>query len=350
MIGENGQGKTNIIEAIYYLTVTRSFRTNQDQELINWNDNNFFLKGTFIKDNFKDELQVSYQSGKPLNVKLNQEIQNRFNHLHKYPMVVFSPDDLLLIREGPSIRRRFLNLEASRLSPVYFSELRAFQRVLQQRNSLLKEGYKNRYDLGRNIEPWNESLVSLGTNIIQARVKIIKALEEEAKVFFEQITEGNESLQLEYACGFEYSSDYKETKNNFLTVLSSKYEKELRRGSSLVGPHLDDLKIMINGHDTRKYSSQGQKRTAALALKMAEVNLFKRKHEKMPIILLDDVFSEFDQYRKQYFLNYLKENTGQCFITTAVGLNSIISKLERDYKIFTVQRGSIKHENSGPVN
>ncbi|MGM0651622.1 MAG: DNA replication/repair protein RecF, partial [Bacillota bacterium] len=191
---------------------------------------------------------------------------------------------------------------------------------------------------------------SLGTNIIQARVKNIKALEEEAKKFFHQMTEGSESLELEYACDIDCCSDYKETKSQFLSLLSSKYDQELRRGSSLVGPHLDDLKIMINGHDTRKYSSQGQKRTAALALKMAEVNLFKRKHEKMPIILLDDVFSEFDQYRKQYFLDYLKENTGQCFITTAIGLNGIINKLERDYKIFTVWRGSIKNENSGPVN
>lgn len=348
--GENGQGKTNIIEAIYYLTVTRSFRTNRDQELTNWNDNYFFIKGTFIKGDFKDELQVSYRSGTPLNVKINRENQNRFDHLQKYPVVVFSPDDLLLIREGPSIRRRFLNLEGSRLSPVYFSDLRAFQRVLQQRNSLLKEGYKNRYKVSRSIEPWNESLASLGTNIIQARVKNIKALEEEAKKFFHQMTEGSESLELEYACDIDCCSDYKETKSQFLSLLSSKYDQELRRGSSLVGPHLDDLKIMINGHDTRKYSSQGQKRTAALALKMAEVNLFKRKHEKMPIILLDDVFSEFDQYRKQYFLDYLKENTGQCFITTAIGLNGIINKLERDYKIFTVWRGSIKNENSGPVN
>ncbi|MGM0651621.1 MAG: DNA replication/repair protein RecF, partial [Bacillota bacterium] len=160
--GENGQGKTNIIEAIYYLTVTRSFRTNRDQELTNWNDNYFFIKGTFIKGDFKDELQVSYRSGTPLNVKINRENQNRFDHLQKYPVVVFSPDDLLLIREGPSIRRRFLNLEGSRLSPVYFSDLRAFQRVLQQRNSLLKEGYKNRYKGSRSIEPWNESLASLG--------------------------------------------------------------------------------------------------------------------------------------------------------------------------------------------
>ncbi len=348
LVGENGQGKTNLIEAIYYLTVTRSFRTNRDQELANWHDNRFFIKGTFIKSDFKDELQVFYRSGKPLDVKLNRQSLNRFDYLQRYPVVVFSPDDLMLIREGPSIRRRFLNLEASRLSTVYFSELRAYQRVLQQRNSLLKEGYNSRQSLGRRIEPWNDSLVSLGTNIVQARVKIIKALEKEAKIFFHQMTNANETLTLDYACGFDYCEGQKETRKNFLDLLSSRYETELRRGSTQVGPHLDDLKILINGYDTRKFSSQGQKRTAALALKMAEVSLFKKIHENWPIILLDDVFSEFDQSRKQYFLEYLKNNTGQCFITTASDLNGIINNVNREYKIFTVCRGSIKNENSGP--
>lgn len=350
MVGKNGQGKTNILEAIYYLSVTRSFRTNRDQELTNWNDNYFFLKGIFFKDDFKDELQVIYHSGKPLNVKLNQESLNRFDHLQRYPVVAFSPDDLLLIREGPSIRRRFLNLEASRLSLIYFTELRAYQRVLQQRNSLLKEGYKNRHSLNSSLKAWNESLVTLGTSVVQARVKIIKELEVEAKVFFSQMTDGNESLSLEYACGFDYCSDHKETESNFIELLTSKKEQELSRGSTLVGPHLDDMKIMINGYDTRKFSSQGQKRTAALALKMAEVNLFKKIHQKVPIILLDDVFSELDQYRKQYFLDYLKDNTGQCFITSAADLNGIVKKISIDHKVFTVWQGSIKNENSGPVN
>ncbi len=348
LVGENGQGKTNLIEAIYYLTVTRSFRTNRDQELANWHDNSFSIKGKFVKNDFKDELQVIYRSGKPLNVKLNHESLKRFEHLQRYPVVVFSPDDLMLIREGPSVRRRFLNLEASRLSPVYFSELRDYQRVLQQRNNLLKDSFNNRHTLKRRIEPWSDSLVSLGTNIVQARVKIIKALENEAKIFFEQMTNANETLTLDYACAFDYCGGQEETKNNFFELLSSMYETELRRGSTQVGPHLDDIKILINGYDTRKYSSQGQKRTAALALKMAEVSLFKKMHEDWPIILLDDVFSEFDHKRKQYFLDYLKNNTGQCFITTASDLNGIINNLNREYKIFTVCRGSITNENSGP--
>lgn len=348
LVGENGQGKTNLLEAIYYLTVTRSFRTNIDQELANWDDDYFVIKGKFLKNGFKDELQVNYRSGKPLNVKLNQESIKRFDHLQCYPVVVFSPDDLMLIREGPSIRRRFLNLEASRLSPVYFNELKAYQRVLQQRNKLLKECFNNRYSLERRIEPWNESLVSLGTNIVQFRVKIIKALEEEAKNFFKQMTNSNETLTLDYACDFDYCDEKKTTRQNFLALLSSRYEAELKRGSTQVGPHLDDMKISINGYDSRKYSSQGQKRTAALALKMAEVSLFEKMYENWPIILLDDVFSELDLSRKKYFLDYLKNNTGQCFITTATDLDEIIKNLKNEYKIFTVCRGSIKDENSRP--
>jgi len=348
LVGENGQGKTNLIEAIYYLTVTRSFRTNRDQDLANWDDNYFVIKGKFVKNDFNDELQVIYRSGKPLQVKLNQESLKRFDYLQRYPVVAFSPDDLMLIREGPSVRRRFLNLEASRLSPVYFDELRAYQRVLQQRNKLLKESFTKRQTLEKRIEPWNNSLVSHGTNIVQARVKIIEELEKEAKIFFEQMNKNNETLSLEYACEFDYSEKLTETRNNFLSLLLSRYETELKRGSTLVGPHLDDMKILINGYDTRKFSSQGQKRTAALALKMAEVSLFKKMHENWPIILLDDVFSEFDQYRKQYFLDYLKKNTGQCFITTASDKNEIINNLKMQYKVFTVYQGSIKYENCRP--
>lgn len=346
LVGENGQGKTNLLEIIYYLSVTRSFRTNRDQELAHWDDRFFFLKGCFLKDDFRNEVQINYRQNGQLKVLINNDPVKRYDHLQRFPVVVFSPDDLLLIREGPSTRRRFLNLEASRLSPVYFKELRAYQRVLQQRNHLLKDKYNNGM-INKLLEPWDQSLVTLGGNIIHSRLEMIRELEKEARPFFDQMTDSKEKLSLEYVSSVEVSGEPPVSKESFYRELLAKRDQELKRGSTAIGPHLDDFKILLNGRDTRMYSSQGQKRTAALALKMAEVSLFKKQHDDCPIILLDDVFSELDQERKSHLLDFLKDNTGQCFITTAVGLNSLVASLNRDHKVITVHQGSISNEKSG---
>lgn len=343
VIGKNAQGKTNLLESIYYLSVNRSFRTNRDQDLANWEDNFFFVKGVFIKDGFEHTAQASYREKDQLKVLINNNPANRYDHLQLLPVVVFSPDDLQIIREGPSIRRRFINLEASRLDPVYFKDLKAYQRVLLQRNHLLKEkhhhGKKNEL-----LEPWDQSLTSLGSSIIQARLEIKAALEKEAYQFFAIMTDSQEKLSLDYISTVEYSTDPIETKYIFLKALLAKRDQEIKRGITLLGPHLDDLRISINGYDTRYYSSQAQKRTAALALKMAEVNLFKKQNCDCPIILLDDVFSELDNHRKEHLLSFLKNTSGQCFITTAVDFNSLGDNLHGEKKIFSVYQGSIADE------
>lgn len=343
VIGKNAQGKTNLLESIYYLSVNRSFRTNRDQDLANWDDNFFFVKGVFIKDGFEHTAQASYREKDHLKVLINNNPANRYDHLQLFPVVVFSPDDLQIIREGPSIRRRFINLEASRLDPVYFKDLKAYQRVLLQRNHLLKEkqhhGKKNEL-----LEPWDQSLTSLGSSIIQARLEIKDALEKEAHQFFAIMTDSQEKLSLDYISTVEYSTDPIETKYIFLKALLAKRDQEIKRGITVLGPHLDDLRISINGYDTRYYSSQAQKRTAALALKMAEVNLFKKQNCDCPIILLDDVFSELDNHRKEHLLSFLKNTSGQCFITTAVDFNSLGENLHGEKKIFSVYQGSIADE------
>lgn len=346
--GANAQGKTNLLESIYYLSVTRSFRTNRDQELANWEDKSFFIQGSFVKDDFKNKVQVGYQQNGQMKVSINGDTVNRYDHLQQFPVVVFSPDDLLIIRDGPATRRRFLNLQASRLSAAYFKELRAYQRVLLQRNHLLKEVKGSR--IKELLEPWNQSLIKLGSNIISFRISTIEALEQEAQGFFSMMTDFKESLKLEYSATVKEGADLAETRLNFNKALFEKRDLELRRGTTAVGPHLDDLRISINGHDSRKYSSQGQKRTAALALKMAEVSLFIKENADCPIILLDDVFSEFDDVRKIHLLNFLKENAGQCFISTAVGLNDLFESFNREHKTFEIKQGSINDEKGRSFN
>lgn len=343
--GDNAQGKTNLLEAIYYLSVNRSFRTNSDQEMVMKGDNYFRLKGNFIKSSFRNEIEIHYSQRNPLKILLNKEPVNRYDYLQMFPVIIFSPDDLLLIKEGPSIRRRFLNLEASRLNRFYFDELRSYQRILRQRNFLLKE--KSNYGrLKELLEPWTRALVETGSNIIHTRINLVKNIEIEAQAFFNALTDNREILTLEYVCSFKAAEEVDDTQKLFYESLLAKKDYELKRGSTAVGPHLDDLKIIINGFDTRKYSSQGQKRTAALALKMAEINLLKLQDKSRPIILLDDVFSEFDRERKKYLLSFINKNSGQCFISTADSIDSITDKFYNDHKVICINNGRVTGEKS----
>lgn len=343
LVGDNAQGKTNLLEAIYYLSVTRSFRTNRDQELANFDDRYFYLKGIFFKNDFYDQVQISYRYNDQLKFTVNNNRVKRFENLHKYPVVVFSPDDLQVIREGPSFRRRFLNLEGSKLSPLYFKDLKDYQRVVTQRNALLKTK-SSVSQLNRLLEPWDQSLVELGVKLIASRIELTRALEEEAQIFFSKMTSAGEQLKLHYHSTVKTSENQEQMVSGFLKQLVDKRELEYKRGTTMVGPHLDDLKISINGIDSRRFSSQGQKRTAALALKMAEIRLFWQRNQINPIILLDDVFSEFDSGRKKHLLQFLRETAGQCFISTATGYSDIINQLQSESMVFKVKQGNAENE------
>ncbi len=341
--GDNAQGKTNLLESIFFLSVNRSFRTRKDHEMAHFDGNCFNLRGVFLKNDFSHIVQVGYRQNSRLIIKVNSDHVNRYDHIREYPVVVFCPDDLQIISEGPSIRRRFINLEASRLDPAYLKELKDYQRVLNQRNRVLKD-VKNWSRLSDLLAPWDHALVTLGVNLIRTRIDLVKALEQEARHFFAEMTGSQEALSLEYSGTVRYCPDVLEMQEQFHRALLDMREQELRRSTTLLGPHLDDIKISINGYNTRLYSSQGQKRTAALALKMGEVSLFYQKHDFYPIILLDDVFSELDAARKQQLLSFLRKNGGQCFITSAVDLSGIIAELNRDYKHILINRGRIFDE------
>jgi len=345
-VGDNGQGKTNLLEAIYYLSVTRSFRTKRDFELVNFEDRFFYLSGIFIKSFISHKVQMSYQINESLQVKIDNNLTDRFNHLQRFPVITFSPDDLQIIRDGPAVRRRFLNLEGSRLNPLFFQELKKYQRVLIQRNNLLRD-MASRNKIEKYIEPWNQALIEHGSRIIIERIKLMKILQEEASPFFKEMSGSSEELTLKYRSNLKIDvdlDDYDKIRKNYEEILASKKDLELKRGSTQVGPHLDDFSILINGADSRFFSSQGQKRTAALALKMAEVNLFTRNNYEEPIILLDDVFSEFDDTRKKHLLTFLSNNSSQCFISSASGINEFIHNLPGEHKIFKITQGTVLDE------
>jgi len=341
--GDNAQGKTNLLESIFFLSVNRSFRTRNDKELARYDGAFFNLKGIFVKDEFNHIIQVGYRHNQRLIIKVNNDQAHRYDHIQNYPVIAFCPDDLQIINAGPSVRRRFLNLVASRLDPVYLKQLRDYQRVLNHRNQVLKN-YKNRSRIDEYLAPWDQALIVLGVGLVRTRIEMIKAMENEASYFFSAMTGSEEEISLKYASSIKYCPESREMEKQFSLKLMEKREQELRRCSTLLGPHLDDMVVMINGLNTRNYSSQGQKRTAALALKMGEVSLFKQQHELHPIILLDDVFSEFDSVRKRHLLDFLRKNSGQCFITSALDLSDMVNELNRSYKHITIRRGNLYDE------
>ncbi len=343
VVGENAQGKTNLLESIYYLSVTRSFRTIREMEMANYEGRTFFLRGQFVVNDLKHKVQVSYRVSDQLKVLVDDNAAYRFDHLQRFPVVVFSPDDLHIIKDGPSVRRRFLNLEGSRLSPIYFNDLKNYHRALLQRNTLLKK-IGSYTSVNERLEPWDQLVVSYGIKIIQTRIDLIKALEKEADFLFESMTGSMEKLTLTYRATVSLNDDANNMKDQYLNSLREKRSMDIRKGSTTIGPHLDDFRISINGFDTRHYSSQGQKRTAALALKMAEVSLFNIRNKECPIILLDDVFSELDRSRKEHLLKFIKEKKGQCFISTASDLNELADSLGRECNIIKVKQGRVTYE------
>lgn len=348
VIGDNAQGKTNLLESIYFLSVNRSFRTSRDHELIRWNSGFFFIKGLFSKGDFQYDVRASYPHNSRLKIMVNGAAAVRYEHISQLPVVVFSPDDLAIIRDGPAVRRRFINLEASRLDQLYLNRLRDYQRVMMQRNIILKEE-KNRSQANNLLAPWDQSLVEYGSAIIKTRVKLIDKIGEEAQFFFDKLTASREKLSLHYLSNLYRTKDLDCLEEIFFDDLERKRDRELKVGTTLSGPHLDDLKIAIDGYDTRHYSSQGQKRAAALALKMAVVNLFKEKCLADPIVILDDVFSELDSARKRQLFLFLQSKTGQCFISTALKHDELAEEIGDDHKTFLVQRGVVDSETGRPA-
>lgn len=340
--GLNAQGKTNLLEAIYYLTVSRSFRTGQEADLLRIGSSYFCLEGTFRNDEERSHVDLRYRLSHRLGITVNGKALKRTDYIYRHPIVVFSPDDLLLVKEGPSKRRRFLDMEGSRLKPLYYRRLRDYHRVLQQRNRVLKEKRGSRSINHSLLEPWDQALVNIGSAIMKERINLLKALENRAQSHFAALTGEKESLSLHYRSTVGFDGDFTSIEGAFRKQLKDVYGSELRRGATLIGPHLDDFAVMINDRDARRYGSQGQQRSVVLALKIGEVDLFKRIDGGDTILLLDDILSEFDEKRSNHLLQFLSNREGQSFITTASPLWANEKRWPGQVKIYSISRGEVK--------
>lgn len=317
IFGKNAQGKTNLVEAIYFCSIGKSFKTNKDLHLINHNCNEAKINLCVEKNNGTTDIEILLTKNQKKSIKVNELVLKKIVDLYgNLTVVFFGPDNLKLIKDAPQDRRKFMDIALSQLSKRYFNLLIRYQKILQERNTLLK----NKQDLQtikETIFVWNNQLAETAKDIIYQRIEFIKNLEIYAKKALSYLSNNQENLHLGYM-GIIGNSP-QEIKEKILKELNETFETDLKNGSTSIGPHRDDIKILVNEQDVKFYGSQGQQRTVAISMKLAERELIYQKTKQMPIMILDDVFSELHETRKQKLIKFLEK--GQTFITTTQEIN-----------------------------
>jgi len=353
-IGNNAQGKTNIIESIYTLMRGSSYRTTDDSNLINWNKEKTYILGevqlneeTFhvnilLQNNEKSKNQTN-QLKKV--IKINKKYQKKTGLFKKFNPVIFTPEDLQIIKSAPSIRRKFLDEVVININSTYYQYLKNYNRILFQRNTLLKNE-RNKHEITNQLAAWDQKIIELGTLIILYRIKILQKINQKARIFHQMMTENKETIKLKYNSNVltDYTDDKEEISKIMNFKLKNALEKDLQLKVTTIGPHRDDYFIMNNTVDLGIYGSQGQQRTAVLSLKLAELELLKEKENEYPPLLLDDVMSELDPERRIFLIQLIKERAMQTFITS-IGLDNL-SQMDiiKSAKIFQVKNGIVEEQ------
>lgn len=348
-IGENAQGKTNLMEAIYVLALARSHRTNKDRELIKWDADFARIKGLVQDDesSFPLEISISKQGKK---AKLNRIEQKRLSsYIGHLNVILFAPEDLTIVKGSPSERRRFIDREMGQMSPIYLYHLSQYQQVLRQRNQYLKD----LRDGGQSqdflyLDVLTEQLAVEASHVLKYRYQFIEKLEAWSNKIHRAITKGKEDLRISYksSCHFEDEVDKSDAEALFPLLMDqyqAKREQELYQQTSLLGPHRDDMVFYINDKPVQTYGSQGQQRTTTLSLKLAEIDMMKEMTGKNPILLLDDVLSELDDERQTYLLRAIQD-TVQTFLTTT-NLSGVKRDLIKNPRVFQISQGQIEMES-----
>lgn len=326
--GDNAQGKTNLLEAVYICSTGRSQRTRTESQLIKFGYDESHIRTFVIRQNTSDRIDIHIKRNERKGVAVNGlPVRKMSEFFGTLTAVIFSPEDLRLVKGGPAERRRFMDLELCQLSRVYCHDLQNYYKVLKQRNNLLKTSYRDD-SLYDTLDVWDMQLSLYGEKIISARNNFALKLNDISKNIHSEITDKREELAVEYRPNSE--------EGTLEERIKSHRQKDLALGSTSCGPHKDDMAFFIDGNDTKSYGSQGQQRTASLPAKMAEIELIREETGEDPILLLDDVLSELDENR-QYFL---MENIGklQTFIT-CTGVEDSISKYIKESTMYNVKNG-----------
>lgn len=341
LVGDNAQGKTNILEAVYYTATGRSHRTNKENELLRWQEKFFQIDLRAEKDHRKLNIEIIAADDGRKKIKLNGVPKKRTGQLvGELNVVLFSPEDLMLVKGGPAIRRKYLDIEISQVSPTYYHNLLNYHKALSQRNNLLR-GIRDQKEDPQMLDVWDVQLAEFGRRIVARRIEVLKKITPLARLLHRKITSGQEELEIRYYSSVDLKDDLSgdNIKDRFIQMLSAKKKEEISRGMTLIGPHRDDLGLFVHGKDMRLYGSQGQQRTCALSLKMAELEFIRGETGEYPVLLLDDVMSELDDNRRKFLLEVVYKNI-QTFIT-ATTMNYFEEIGEKDYALFKVKNGNI---------
>ena len=332
--GNNAQGKTNFLESVRYMSIGKSMRTSKEKELIKWETDSARIKANVVSGQISRSVEVYLPQSKGKQIKINGVPITRMGELlGVVATVLFSPDEIGIIKNAPSDRRRFIDISLCQLSKAYFYALNRYNKILLQRNTLLKSGRADE----NSLDVWDIQLASEGARIAKSRAGFVRRLEVFARENHAYLTSDKEQLTLEYE-GIT-GEDVADISEKMLALLKADREKDLHQGYTHSGIQTDDIKVVLNGIDVRKFGSQGQQRTASLALKMSEVDLYYQEKGEYPILLLDDVFSELDMTRQKRLLEKIR------------GLQTIITCTHFEFedvqnvKFFHVTNGTVQQQN-----
>lgn len=335
LYGDNAQGKTNILEAAYISGTTKSHKGSKDKEMIRFEEDEAHICTVVEKNKREYQIDMHLRKKGSKIVSINKiPIKKAAELLGILNIVFFSPEDLNIIKEGPAERRRFMDIELCQLDKIYLSDLSNYNKVLNQRNKLLRDIPYNP-SLLETLSIWDEQLVRYGKNIIKRRKEFVEELNQIIEEIHSNITGKKEHLVLKYESNIDDIF--------FQDELNKVKDKDIRLCQTTVGPHRDDMKFSVNGIDIRKFGSQGQQRTSALSLKLSEIHLVKKVIGDTPVLLLDDVLSELDSNRQNYLLNSINDIQT---VITCTGLEEFVKNRFQIDKIFQVVHGEVFEKES----
>ena len=328
--GDNAQGKTNILESIYLTGTTKSHRGTKDKDMIQFGEEEAHIETVVEKRGVPFKIDIHLKKNSPKGIAINKIPIKKASELFGIINIVFfSPEDLNIIKNGPAERRRFIDIELCQLDKVYLSDLSNYNRIVNQRNKLLKDVY-DKSELLDTLDIWDIQLVNYGNRVIERRKKFIDQMNSIIGEVHEKLSGGREYLQISYEPGMREES--------FEMALLKNRERDIRMKSTSVGPHRDDICFMCGDLDIRKFGSQGQQRTAALSLKLSEIELVKQETKDTPILLLDDVLSELDKNRQNYLLDSIRDVQT---LITCTGLDDFVNHRFSINKILHVEQGHV---------
>ena len=334
--GENAQGKTNILEAVFITGTTRSHKGSHDSEIISFGKDYGIIRALFNKNNIKYKIGIQLRKDKRKSISINgSSIKKAADLLGIVNVVLFSPEDLSIIKSGPEKRRRFIDMTLCQIDKEYLFALSSYNKIINQRNKLLKM-YDKRAGLSETLDIWDDQLVNYGKTVILKRESFILCLNEIIKDIHCNLSGKKEILSIEY----KKNTD----ENEYNERLIKARERDIKYKNTSTGPHRDDIDFSIENINVKKFGSQGQQRTVALSLKMSEIEIIKKYTDETPILLLDDVLSELDMNRQKYLLENLG---GTQTLITCTGLDEFVNNRFEINKCFKVSDGKIEEVSNG---